>query len=123
MLRVLRGVARGQGLFRLQLATGSSASLAELFAPETAAETLSDTDSELLKLVALGLSDHEIGRQMYLSPHTIKHRIERVRRRLHMRNRIQLAAWAGREEALRSESEDAGAMADVPIRSGDGRSR
>jgi two-component system response regulator DevR len=97
-LRVLRGVARGQGAFHLQLATGSSASLVELFAPAVEGDKLSDEESELLKLVSLGLSDHEIGRQMYLSPHTVKHRIERLRARLHARNRIQLAAWAGRRE-------------------------
>jgi DNA-binding NarL/FixJ family response regulator len=103
-LRVLRGIARGQGAFHLQLATGSSASLVELFAPEVEGDKLSDNDSELLRLVALGLSDQEIGHQMYLSPHTVKHRIERLRRRMHARNRIQLAAWAGRQDALQGDS-------------------
>jgi DNA-binding NarL/FixJ family response regulator len=100
-LRVLRGVARGQGAFHLQMAAGSSTSLVELLAKQGASEELSDHDLGLLRLVAAGLTDHEIGRQLYLSPHTVKHRIDRLRHRVHARNRIQLAAWAGSHEALR----------------------
>ena len=103
-VRVLRGVARGQGVFHLQLAAGSSTSLSELFASEPADTALSDHDVGLLRLVALGLTDHEIGRKLYLSHHTVKHRIDRLRRRVNARNRVQLAAWAG-GQALHSECE------------------
>lgn len=102
-LRVLRGVARGQGAFHLQMAAGSSLSLVELLANEPSNEVLTDHDLGLLRLVAAGLTDHEIGRQLYLSHHTVKHRIDRLRRRVRARNRIQLAAWAGSQEALRVE--------------------
>jgi DNA-binding NarL/FixJ family response regulator len=101
-LRVLRGVARGQGAFHLQMAAGSSTSLVELLAKQDGSEELSDHDLGLLRLVAAGLTDHEIGRQLYLSHHTVKHRIERLRHRVHVRNRIQLAAWAASHEALRA---------------------
>jgi len=100
-LRVLRGVARGQGAFHLQLAAGSSLSLVELLGDDRGEEVLNDHDLGLLRLVAAGLTDHEIGRQLYLSHHTVKHRIDRLRRRVRARNRIQLAAWAGSQEALR----------------------
>ncbi len=102
-LRVLRGVARGQGAFHLQSAAGSSTSLVELLARQDGANEISDHDLGLLRLVAEGLSDHEIGRQLYLSHHTVKHRIDRLRHRVHARNRIQLAAWAASHEALRPE--------------------
>ena len=100
-LRVLQGVARGQGAFHLQMAAGSSTPLVQLLANERSSEELSEHDLGLLRLVAAGLTDHEIGRQLYLSHHTVKHRIDRLRRRVHARNRIQLAAWAGSHEALR----------------------
>jgi DNA-binding NarL/FixJ family response regulator len=100
-LRVLRGVARGQGTFHLQMAAGSSTSLVELLANERTDE-LNEHELGLLRLVAAGLTDHEIGRQLYLSHHTVKHRIDRLRRRVRARNRIQLAAWAGGLEALRT---------------------
>jgi len=94
-------VARGQGAFHLQMAAGSSTSLVELLANQSGADELSDHDLGLLRLVAAGLTDHEIGRQLFLSHHTVKHRIDRLRQRVHARNRIQLAAWAGSHEALR----------------------
>jgi DNA-binding NarL/FixJ family response regulator len=106
-LHVLRGVARGEGAFHLQLAAGSSSSLLELLAGEQQATHLSDDDLGLLRLITLGLTDHEIGRQLYLSHHTIKHRIDRLRRRVHAKNRIQLAAWAGAQPALSSDLRDA----------------
>jgi DNA-binding NarL/FixJ family response regulator len=101
-VRVLRGVARGQGAFHLQLAAGPSSSLAELLRSPDAGRELSDHDLGLLRMVAAGLTDHEIGQQLYLSHHTVKHRIDRLRRRVQARNRIQLAAWAGSQEALRA---------------------
>jgi two-component system, NarL family, response regulator DevR len=100
-LRVLRGVARGQGAFHLQVAAGSRLTLVELLGDDRGEEVLTDHDLGLLRLVAAGLTDHEIGRQLYLSHHTVKHRIDRLRRRVRARNRIQLAAWAGSQEALR----------------------
>jgi DNA-binding NarL/FixJ family response regulator len=50
----------------------------------------------LIELVAEGLSDREIGARLHLSPHTIHHQIERLRGELGVRNRVELAAWAGR---------------------------
>ncbi|HET6551768.1 MAG TPA: LuxR C-terminal-related transcriptional regulator [Solirubrobacter sp.] len=113
-LRVLRGVARGQGAFHLQLAAGSSSSLVKLFADERT-EDLNDHDVGLLRLVAAGLTDHEIGRQLYLSHHTVKHRIDRLRRRVRARNRIQLAAWAAGQEALRVDRGAAHSASFPPI--------
>jgi DNA-binding NarL/FixJ family response regulator len=101
-LHVLRGVARGQRAFHLQIAASSSTSLVELLAKEEESEELSDDDLGLMRLVAAGLTDQEIGRNLFLSHHTVKHRIERLRHRVHARNRIQLAAWAGSHEALRA---------------------
>jgi DNA-binding NarL/FixJ family response regulator len=106
-LRVLRGIARGQGAFHLQMAGGSSTSLYDLLARDRGADALSEPDLALLRLVALGLTDHEIGSRLYLSHHTVKHRIDRLRRRVQARNRIQLAAWAGSQEALRVRAERA----------------
>jgi two-component system response regulator DevR len=95
MLAALRGIARGEAVVRLQLSEDSSAAL---FNGHGKGEQLSADELALLRLVALGLTDHEIGVQMSVSRHTIKHRIERLCRRQHARNRIQLAAFADRLE-------------------------
>jgi two-component system response regulator DevR len=94
-LVALRAVARGEDVFRLHLSEDSSRAL---FHRQHVEEPLSDDDLTLLRLVALGMTDHEIGVEMCLSHHTIKHRIERMRRRQHARNRVQLAAVAARLE-------------------------
>jgi DNA-binding NarL/FixJ family response regulator len=51
---------------------------------------------EVIALVAHGLSDREIGARLHLSRHTVHHKIERLRDDLGLKNRIELAAWAGR---------------------------
>jgi DNA-binding NarL/FixJ family response regulator len=99
MLAALRGIARGEAVVRLQLSEQASAAL---FNGESTDEELSADDLALLQLVALGSTDLEIGVQMCLSHHTVKHRIERLRRRVHARNRVQLAAYAGRMEGSQS---------------------
>jgi DNA-binding NarL/FixJ family response regulator len=96
-LAALHGLAKGRGVFQLQLAEGSSTALAEALG-DPGRTQLSDHDKGLLKLIMLGLTDCEIGRQLYLSPHTVKHRIERLRRRAQARNRVQLAAWAAHQD-------------------------
>jgi two-component system response regulator DevR len=94
-LAALRGIARGEGVVRLQLSRETSAAL---FNGHDEGERLSDDELVLLRLVATGMTDLEIAREMFLSHHTVKHRIERLRHRAHARNRVQLAAWAGRLE-------------------------
>jgi two-component system response regulator DevR len=98
MLSALRGIARGETVVRLQLSEDSSAALLNGHSQD---EELSADDLALLRLVALGLTDNEIGLELCLSRHTIKHRIERLCRRRQARNRTQLAAIAGRLEAMR----------------------
>jgi DNA-binding NarL/FixJ family response regulator len=94
-LSALRGIARGEVVVRLQLSEESSNALFN------GHDDLTAEDLSLLRLVALGLTDQEIGSEMCLSHHTVKHRIERLRRRQHARNRVQLAAFAGRLEEHR----------------------
>ena len=97
-LAALRTIARGEDVVRLQLSEEASTAL---FRNQGKDEQLSSDDLALMHLVALGLTDHEIGVEMCLSRHTIKHRIERLCRRQHARNRVQLAAIAGRLERSR----------------------
>jgi DNA-binding NarL/FixJ family response regulator len=108
ILVALRGIARGESALHVQLAAGARTSLLDRLTGTGRAEHLSDRDLGLLRLVALGLTDHEIGRQLYLSPHTIKHRIDRLRRHVHAKNRVQLAAWAGAQLTLRGNRPDPG---------------
>jgi DNA-binding NarL/FixJ family response regulator len=99
-LAALRGIARGEAVVRLQLSEETSTTLFNGHIPD---EQLSADELVLLRLVALGYTDSEIGGEMCLSHHTIKHRIERLRGRVHARNRTHLAAVAGRLEGSRGQ--------------------
>src|SRR5919201_5660747 len=101
--RTLESVARGASVLHLQLRRGHRQFLRDL--PSGAPRV--EAQARLLELVALGLPDHEIGRRLFLSPHTVKHQIEQVRRELSVRNRTELAAWAGRHGFYAPEAADA----------------
>ena len=98
--RAMVSAANGETVLHVQLSRGGSAMLSDIFSARPARREL---ELHLLELVALGLPDREIGSRLHLSPHTVKHAIERLRRALGVRNRTELAAWAGRNGFYRPE--------------------
>lgn len=57
---------------------------------------LSSRQLEVLKLVSDGLTYKEVGARLDLSPRTIKYHMEEIMDRLHLDNRAQVVAYAGR---------------------------
>jgi two-component system NarL family response regulator len=51
---------------------------------------------EILRLLANGLSYKEVGARLFLSPRTIKYHMAEIMARLHLENRAQVLAFAGR---------------------------
>lgn len=62
--------------------------------PVTATATRRPHDRRLLKLVAAGLTNREIGVEMHLSPHTIKEYLSKIMRDLGTRTRAETVAAA-----------------------------
>ncbi|MBI3971730.1 MAG: response regulator transcription factor [Chloroflexi bacterium] len=97
----LHNAARGDLVLHLQLTGKQGASLHGVLAgnehdgTSSTAVALSESNIQLLRLLTSGLSDREMGERLHLSPHTIKHRIERLRDAAGAKNRTELAAWAG----------------------------
>jgi DNA-binding CsgD family transcriptional regulator len=61
------------------------------------AETdLSERELEVLRLVAIGLSDREIAERLVLSPHTVHRHVANVRTKLRLPSRAAAAAHAAR---------------------------
>jgi two-component system NarL family response regulator len=61
---------------------------------ESGGEDLSAREREVLRLIAQGLSNKEIGAALSLSPHTIKSHLRSILDKLQLRNRAEAAAWA-----------------------------
>lgn len=59
-------------------------------------EVLTPRQVEVLGLVADGLSYKQVARRVSLSPRTVKYHMAEIMRKLHLDNRAQVLAWAGR---------------------------
>jgi DNA-binding NarL/FixJ family response regulator len=55
---------------------------------------LAQREQEVLRLLAQGLTDREIGHQLYISPRTVQNHLTRIREKTGMRRRSELARWA-----------------------------
>jgi DNA-binding NarL/FixJ family response regulator len=92
-LEAVRTVAAGQSL----LSPGATRSLIEAFVAQSPREPdrarldpVTEREREILALVGPGLSNLEIGRMLYLSPATVKTRVNRAMAELDARDRAQL---------------------------------
>lgn len=91
--RAIASAARGSSVVHLELGREQQAFLRDVLIRR---DGRSETSLRVLTLVSRGLPDHEIGRRLHLSPHTVKHYVEQLREEVGVRNRIELASWAGR---------------------------
>jgi DNA-binding NarL/FixJ family response regulator len=57
---------------------------------------LSDREREILRLLAAGNDNAEIGRELYISPSTVKNHVSAILAKLGVHNRIQAAVYAVR---------------------------
>ena len=59
-----------------------------------ALEKLSPREREIIKMVALGLTNQSIGERLFISDKTVKNYVTSIRRKLCVENRIQIALYA-----------------------------
>lgn len=57
-------------------------------------ERLTDREKDILRLLAQGKSNEEIGAELYLSVGTVKKQLSNLMLRLHLENRVQAAVYA-----------------------------
>ncbi|MBL8348950.1 MAG: AAA family ATPase [Burkholderiaceae bacterium] len=74
-------------------AAGSAPAIAAGIAPGPLHELLSARETEVLSLMARGLSNKLIARELDLSPHTVKRHVAHVLDKLDLASRSQAAAW------------------------------
>ncbi|OUC97689.1 response regulator [Streptosporangium minutum] len=71
--------------------------LGHVISPSASAEPsdpLTGRESEVIRLVAGGMSNSEIATELFISPGTVKNHIAAVHRKLGTRNRVGIASWA-----------------------------
>lgn len=62
--------------------------------PADPSSSLTQRERDILRLVALGKSNEEIGAELYLSLGTVKKQLGVIMQRLYLENRVQLAVYA-----------------------------
>ncbi|MEW5961474.1 MAG: response regulator transcription factor [Chloroflexota bacterium] len=70
--------------------------LDELAQPAPTSKELSERESDILKLVAQGLSNKEIAAQLYISENTVKTHVRHILEKLNLSNRAEAAVYAVR---------------------------
>ncbi len=68
----------------------------ERTAPQTPAARLTERETQILRLIAEGKENTEIGEELYISPRTVKNHISSLLAKLQIQNRIQAAVYAVR---------------------------
>ena len=97
LIQAVRVVAQGDAL----LTPSATRRVIEQFSahakeprPAPALEALTDREREIMGLVALGLSNEEIAKRLFLSPATAKTHVSRAMQKLGARDRAQLVVFA-----------------------------
>ena len=67
---------------------------------EVAAPSLTGRELEVLRLMARGLSNRDIGRYLFISENTVKNHVRNILEKLHMHSRMEAVLHAIREKIL-----------------------
>lgn len=98
LLEAVRRVARGDSVFTPGLAglvLGEFRRMAEgPTAPDPSRDALTDRETEVLRMVAKGLSYKQIAERLVLSHRTVQNHVQNTLRKLQMHNRVELTRYA-----------------------------
>jgi DNA-binding NarL/FixJ family response regulator len=97
LIHAVRSVTAGEVYITPALASGI---LSEMTRDDPADpfENLTGREHEILKLVAAGLTNREIGERLYLAEKTVKHYMTNVLQKLQVRSRVEAALLAQRRD-------------------------
>jgi len=101
----VRAVHQGQSLISPSLASALLAEFAQLRrreeqAPNPHVPTLTDREVEVLKLVARGLVNREIGKVLFISENTVKNHVRNILEKLQLHTRMDAAMFAVRQNIV-----------------------
>jgi DNA-binding NarL/FixJ family response regulator len=97
LIQAIRVAVRGDAL----IDPGVTARLLSTFtagasqvAPVKPIEALTDREEDVLRAVARGMTNAEIGTELHISMSTVKFHLSSLLAKLHARNRVELVMWA-----------------------------
>ncbi|TWH01352.1 LuxR family two component transcriptional regulator [Nocardioides sp. J9] len=95
LLDAVRRVAAGDSVFTPGLAALVLGEFRRMNQPETPpGEKLTERETEILRMVAKGLSYKQIAERLVLSHRTVQNHVQNTLRKLQMHNRVQLTRYA-----------------------------
>jgi len=97
LANVVRAAALGDVYVSPSLAAEMLVSLTHGHAPD-ALQELTEREREILRRIGKGLTNREIGAQLFLSEKTIKHYVTNILQKLQVRSRVEAALIAARHE-------------------------
>ncbi|HEX9375013.1 MAG TPA: response regulator transcription factor [Actinomycetota bacterium] len=68
--------------------------------PGVPVPTLTDRELEVLKLVAQGMANRDIARELFISENTVKNHVRNILEKLHLHSRMEAVVYAVRENLL-----------------------
>ncbi|MPZ85967.1 MAG: response regulator [Actinophytocola sp.] len=100
LLEAVRAADRGDALvspqITVRLLRHFAATTPTPAAGDSPAEPLTERERDVVKAAARGLTNTEIGTELYLSLSTVKTHLAAVQAKIGARNRVEVAAWAWR---------------------------
>lgn len=101
LIRILRAVSAGESYVPPMLAASLLLEMREAQSqhqqPSSPLDELTPREREILEGLAAGLSNKEIGEQLFLSEKTVKHYMTNILQKLQVRNRVEAALLAQKE--------------------------
>lgn len=102
----VRAVVQGQTLISPSMASklivefASLARRADVDQDRVPAPRLTDRELEVLKLVAKGLTNRDIGVRLFISENTVKNHVRNILEKLHLHSRMEAVLYAVKEKIL-----------------------
>jgi len=105
LVRAIREVARGGSALHPKVAQRL---IRQLQGPreESVREGLTERETRVLKLIARGLSNREVARELSISEPTVRTHVSNILRKLHLKSRTQAALYALKEGLAQLEEKD-----------------
>ena len=105
LLQAIREVSRGESSLHPTIARKLVRELSQPSTLPLSEDPLSEREVEVLRLVAQGLSNQQIGERLFLSERTIRNHVSNILGKLHVANRTQAALYALREGLVSLDEE------------------